>query len=321
MTWILFDISVARSGWTIDFKMSRPLSLTNSRHQQQLGALLKRGLSFVACFACVATLGGCHVLSPKQISTKSYNVAPELIQETGTQIETGKPNKLLDGAGWVIGIPGKIMLWDRRIENHKITADTIETSAEYLQANQLAHVKVRLNQYAPWDDFKRLCRNKTVAWPYRYTLGILSVGGETILPGRLFGGDHFNPFTQTVHVFSDVPAIALHELAHAKDFSRRKYPGTYALGYLFLPAYHETIASRDAFGYLYDHQDREGVIEANRILYPAYGTYIGSGLQWYAPAVATPLYYGTVLAGHVNGRMLSRDIDEHLDEYQRLMAR
>ncbi|WP_430452990.1 hypothetical protein [Rhodopirellula europaea] len=271
----------------------------------------------------VTTLGllsstGCHVLTPAHIPARPQYIAPELLNDSSSQVEFGEPHKVLDTAGWIWGIPDKILLWDHRVDNHHITAPTVETVASYLDENNLPHVKVRMNQYAPLQDFHRLRQNKTVAWPYRYTLGLLSVGGETILPGRFFGGDHFNPFTQTVHLYSDVPAIALHELAHAKDFTRRRYQGTYALAYMFFPTWHETIASRDVMAYLYDSDDRAGIIEANRILYPAYGTYVAGTASWFIPGGGTALYYGCVIAGHANGRMLSRDVDQHLADYHQM---
>lgn len=269
----------------------------------------------------LVTVAGCHVLSPQSIPSSPQYLAPELVESNEAPIEIGRPIQWLDTAGWIWGIPSKLLLWDRRVDNHRITEKTIATTADYLQTKNLPHLKVRMNQYAPIADFKRLRQNKTVAWPYRYTLGLLAVGGEAILPGRLIGGDHFNPFTQTVHLYSDIPAIALHELSHAKDFSRRKYQGTYALAYIVMPTWHETIASRDALAYLYDREDRAGIIEANRVLYPAFGTYVGGALGSFVPAQATPIYYGSVIAGHINGRLLSRDVDEHLREYRELFAR
>ena len=264
--------------------------------------------------------GGCHALSPKVISPSQQYISPELVSEDNKAIEIGRPIKWLDKTGWVLGIPGKLTLWDRRIDNHSITEPTVETAAEYLQANNLPHLKIRMNQYAPIEDFRRLRKNKIVAWPYRYTMGLVSLSSEALLPGRFFGGDHFNPYTQTVHIYSDSSAIVLHELGHAKDFARRKYQGTYALGYAFFPLWHETIASREAMGYLYEHDNREGIIEANRLLYPAYGTYVGNGIASIAPGAALPIFYGSVLAGHINGRMLSRKIDEDLRRYHEMFS-
>ncbi len=268
------------------------------------------GSSHLLLLIAIVACSGCRVLSPTAIPVKTQQIASELIDDNQPQIEMGRPQAVIDGVGWVVGVPSKLLLWDRRIDGHRISESTILAPADYLEHNNLPHVKVRANQYAPLDDWRRLRKNKTVAWPWRYTLGALSVAGETILPGRIVGGDHFNPFTQTIHLYSDVPAIALHESAHAKDFTRRKYQGTYAAAYLFVPLWHETLASEDVFHYLEGRGDVDRLIEANRILYPAYGTYVGNALGNFAPSYALPIYYGSVLAGHINGRILSRNLVE-----------
>ncbi|WP_417735985.1 hypothetical protein [Rosistilla oblonga] len=269
---------------------------------------LLAGLLAVAAIHC----SGCRVLAPVPIPVESQQMAPELVDSKSPQVEIGRPQPIIDGIGWVVGIPDKILLWDRRIDRHKISEETIDSTVDYLQANNLPHIKVRANQYNPLDDWHRLTQNKTVAWPWRYSLGALSVAGETIFPGRIIGGDHFNPFTQTIHLYSDVPAVALHEAAHAKDFTRRTYQGTYAAAYLFVPLWHETLASQDVFAFLEEREDRAGLVEANRILYPAYGTYVGSTVGNFFPAYSAPLYYTGVIAGHINGRMLNRELEQQM---------
>lgn len=248
-------------------------------------------------------------LRPREIDVSRVNVAPELVAATRkSPIERGKPRPLLDGVGWVFGIPSKIILWNRRVENHDVSARTEASIRQYLADNDLDHVKVRINQYAPLDDWRRLRANKTVGWGYRYTLGALSVAGEAILPGRLFGGDHYNPFTGTIHLYSDVPAIALHEGGHAKDFTRRSFPGTYALvtALPFGSLWPEAIATGDAIAYAGQQEDAELEREAYRILFPAYGTYVGGSIGDYATPVALPVYAGAIVAGHAVGRVQSR---------------
>ncbi|SMP65438.1 hypothetical protein SAMN06265222_10947 [Neorhodopirellula lusitana] len=274
----------------------------------------------VCLIASVWAMGGCQVLKPVPIPQAGYNIAPELMAANEKPVEIGQPQPIIDAIGWVWGIPDKILFWDRRVSRHKISEPTLLTVAEYVEENNLPHVKVRANQYAPLEDLKRLPKNKTVGWPYRYTLGVLSVAGEAILPGRIVGGDHFNPFTQTVHLYSDVPAIALHELGHAKDFTRRKWQGTYGLAYLVLPLWHETLASQDALAYLQAHGDNAGLAEANRILYPAYGTYVGGAIGDFVPDYAIPLYYGAVIAGHINGRMLNRKLPKSASQNAHVSA-
>lgn len=170
--------------------------------------------------------------------------------------------------------------------------------------NGLYDVKVRLNQYRPMDDWRRLVRNKSVAWPWRYTFGAIATAGETVFPGRLFGSDHYNPYTATIHLYSDVPAIALHEAAHAKDFSNREYPGTYAALYTLpiVPLWHERTATNDVLAYVEQRGELEPQQEAMRVLYPAYGTYAGSAAGIAAGPLSTPLYVAGVLIGHAAGR-------------------
>jgi len=248
---------------------------------------------------------GCqsHPLAPRKIPLAESHLAPQILDDA-PQIQRGKPRPIIDGIGWVAGIPGKLMLWDRRVDNHRIGLDTEVALDEYLQANQLEGVRVRLNQYRPGEDWVRLVRNKSVGPGWRYTVGTLSVLGETVFPGRIFGGDHYNPFTNTIHIYSDIPAIALHEGAHAKDFARRKWKGTYGVAYLLpaVPLYHESVATADVFAYLEEQGDRDAQAAAARILYPAYGTYAGSAAGSVVPSYASPLYWTGLLGGHVAGR-------------------
>ncbi len=254
---------------------------------------------------CV-TVGCSHFrgpLSPQSIAAMKVYESPELLNAE-PQIQRGERRKVIDGIGWVVGIPSKLVLWNRRVENHNVGVETEAAVAEYLQVNDLDTVRVRLNQYRPGEDWSRLARNKSVGAGWRYTFGALSVLGETVIPGRIFGGDHYNPFTNTIHIYSDIPAIALHEAGHAKDFARREWKGTYAFAYMLpvVPLYHESVASRDVVAYLEAIGTTEQRAAASRILYPAYGTYVGSAAGSFIPGYGSPLYYVGVVGGHIAGR-------------------
>lgn len=272
-----------------------------------------QGLTACAGYLLLATglLGalGCHPLTARRIDTSAIYDSPQLLDDQ-PQIQRGEPRKLIDGFGWVWGVPNKLLLWNRRMDNHHIGPETEAAIAGYLYDNDLPTVRVRLNQYRPGEDWRRLVRNKSVGAGWRYTLGTLSVLGETVIPGRLFGGDHYNPFTNTVHIYSDIPAIALHEGAHAKDFARRKWKGTYAVAYLVpvVPLYHESVASRDVVAYLETHGTPQQQAAAQRILIPAYSTYVGNAGGYALPNYGMPLFYGSVLAGHVWGYHESQQI-------------
>ncbi len=235
---------------------------------------------FIGCVLLGLALG-CAPLRPRPIDG-SRLILSEQLRDGSPQIQRGQPRKIIDAAGWVIGIPGKILLWNRRIDNHNISPRTEEAISNYLVCNSLDTTRVRINQYAPGDDWRRLVKNKRVAAPWRYTFGAVFTAYETVVPGRIFGGDHYNPFTDTIHLYSDVPAIGIHEAAHAKDFARRKYKGTYAAAYCLplVPLYHESLASGDALDWMELNHPPAEQREAYNVLYPAYGTYVGSALEW-----------------------------------------
>lgn len=230
----------------------------------------------------------------------------ELQEPPDAQIVRGRPNRVLDASDWIWpgSLLGKLILWDRRVDSHRIGDETEAVLQHYLDINELAYVKARLNQYAPRQEFRRLRHNKSVGAGWRYTIGLISWLQYTLLPGRFFGGDHYNPYTNTINLFSDIPAIAVHEGGHAKDFADRRWKGTYAVAYMipFVNLYHEALASNDALGYLMAHEDGDLQREGYRVMHPAYGTYVGGNTALLFPDYGFVIYSGSVLAGHVTGR-------------------
>ena len=59
-------------------------------------------------------------------------------------------------------------------------------------------------------------------------MGAISVIGYTVFPGRIFGGDRYNPYTNSLYLNSDVTALVLREAAYGKDIHSQKMPGTFA---------------------------------------------------------------------------------------------
>lgn len=271
-----------------------------------------RGLFISACLLGLFSGTGCArlaILKPRSIPN-SQLYQSERLADAQPQIQRGKRRPVLDGIGWVIGIPSKLLLWNRRVENHNIGEQTEQAIAQYLDQNNLSTVRVRLNQYHPMEDWRRLVRNDRVGAGWRYTFGAITVLGETIFPGRLIGGDHYNPYTDTIHLYSDVPVIALHEGGHAKDFARRNWKGTYAAVYALpiVPLYHESIATNDVLAYLEQHGTIEEQASARKVLFPAYGTYVGSAAGSVFPPASGPFFYGSLLAGHAIGRYQAHQV-------------
>jgi hypothetical protein len=209
----------------------------------------------------------------------------------------------IDALGNLLALPEKILLWNWRFNSHSVSENTEQVLVTYLNTKDLPlfqDAKFRLNEYAPQDDFKRLIKNHNVAWPYRLFIGFpVTLIAETLLPGRLFPwGDYYNPWTNTVHLYSDHPAVSLHEAGHVNDFSKKRFKGTYALVSVlpFVDLYLEWQASKETIVYLRDTNQRELELSAYKILYPAYGSYVGG---YIFPPIGTA---GGVILGHVAGR-------------------
>ncbi|OHB28587.1 MAG: hypothetical protein A2X84_03635 [Desulfuromonadaceae bacterium GWC2_58_13] len=242
------------------------------------------------------------------------------LRDRESQIERGRPIAFVDGLGhYFFSLPTKLILWNWSVENHRITPETEQALCDYLAANDLRQVKVRLNEYAPGGEWSRLVRNREIGGGWRYTLGVLSTVFYTIFPGRVFGGDHYNPYTNTISIYSDHPSIALHEGAHAKDFAQRELKGLYAASRMIplFPLYQEAWATGDAIGFHRDQQAAEAEKNDYRVLYPAYGTYIaGESLgiaSWFGPIsypVELAVQAAVAIPGHVVGRIKASQVDE-----------
>lgn len=225
-------------------------------------------------------------------------------------IKEGKRILILDWIGNLFGAFTKLILWNWKMERHWIREDTQGAIQEYLAVHQpeLGNLKIQLNRYAPQDDWSRLVHNGGVKWPYRLFIGSFMVLiFDTILVSRIFGFDYYNPFTHTVHLYSDIPSVALHELGHAKDFSDRRYRGSYGL-FRIIPGadlYQEYKATQHAFDFIREKQNIPREIEAYKILYPAYGTYMGGYLGFG--------YLIPVIGGHIWGRHEAGELKDKLE--------
>lgn len=234
------------------------------------------------------------------------------------QISFGRPNKVLDASDWIWpgSLLAKIILWNHKMDSHEISTQTVEAVQIFLEDNDLRDVKVRINEYSVGAELKRTVRNTSIGAGWRYTVGIIGWLGYTILPGRIFGGDNYNPYSNTINLYSDLPPVGLHEAGHSKDFAQRTYKGTYGVVYSVVPLfnlYPEYIASSEALSYLQAKGDRTELQNAYKLLYPAYGTYLGGA---FADVVVAPWIYaveaGIIIPAHIVGRNKAAHVPEHL---------
>lgn len=228
------------------------------------------------------------------------------------EVVQGNPSTVVDGLGWIVGIPRRIVLWDRRVDNHRVQPETMAEVATYAKVNELDGLCVRVNQYAPIDEWKRLAKNDQISPGWRYTVGALSLVGYTLIPGRVIGVDNYNPYTNSVYVYSDVPALAMEAAAYAKDVKHRDLPGTYAAvnSLPVVSVWHETINTQDTLEYLQTHGTYDDQREGLAILYPNYGASVGGAVGSLFGFTGV-FEIGGAVVGHMSGWHKAAQVDPH----------
>jgi hypothetical protein len=240
------------------------------------------------------------------------------LRQQEQQIERGRSVAMVDGLGhYLFSLPSKLLLMNWDVDNHNISYRTEDILQEYLTRNGLHNVKVRLNQYAPGGEWRRLFLNRDMPGFFRFTVGMFANIMYTIMPGRLFGGDNYNPYTNTINIYSDVPAIALHEGGHAKDFARknRNFRGWYAFMRILplMPLWQEAAATSDVISYSAEEEMVGELKDSYKTLYPAYLTYVaGEGLRWVAvePWLSYSIQFAATIPGHIVGRVKAALVEE-----------
>ena len=223
-------------------------------------------------------------------------------------VDYGMPNKTLDRIGWVIGLPSRIFPLHAGVNNHQVSDETRDALTKYLEENDLTDVCVRINQYDPKDEWRRLRENRRIAAGWRYTGGVFCHLHYTLFPGRIVGGDWYNPYTNSLYINSDVQALVLHEAAYAKDIHSRNYPGTYsAINHVpLLWLWRQTVCVNDILSYAQTEENWEIEQQTYHVVYPLIGAHTGMSVSPLAPFGFEPvLGLGGALIGHATGRTAS----------------
>lgn len=208
-------------------------------------------------------------------------------QKSDILIEVGSSNVLVDGIRNFLSIPVKLILWDSKVNSGNVSQETIEKMRDFLDEKGLHDVNVSVNQYKPQLVWQRTFTNPKTSFLSKCTVGLATCLMETLAIPKLTGlGDHYNPSSNTVHLFSNDTAIALHECGHAEDFNNRLNPILYGIAgrlpYIGMPCtlYHEFTATSNACTYLANRSLKD-LKQAFTLLTPAFATYC-------AAAICTP---------------------------------
>lgn len=219
-------------------------------------------------------------------------VADETLQRV--QVERGRPNPIIDTAGRALGLPNRIAIGKAGVDNHQITQATEMAVVNYLEQNRLGSVLVRSNQYSPIGELRRTIANDRIRPIWKTTFGTYNLLKYTLLPGRLTGGDWYNPYSDSLHIYSDEPTLAISRAAYAQDLRTRVNPGAYA-AIKDIPVAglaHETTATQLALQWYEDKPDQ--IDNAREILLPSYGASVGGQIASFVP-------YGEVVGRMIGG--------------------
>jgi hypothetical protein len=235
------------------------------------GAADRRLAGQSLCFLCVLASLGCATANYQYghfANTNSGEVVPASIT-----IERGEPDKTLDTMAYVVETPERVLPFLPQTKRHELSPETTEKLTTYLQSNDLADVKIQVNQYAPAEQWRMLRENHRISAGWRYTVGVCSVVGYTLFPGRVFGINDYNIYTNCLNLNSDRPAVLLREAAVAKDIHAQRWPGTYA-AFTALPGLaliRRTRSVNEVVSYAQFIKDWEIEKQAYRVLYPSLG--------------------------------------------------
>jgi hypothetical protein len=248
----------------------------------------------LACIVSLLALLGC--------ATSDYQYGnftgrpPEELTRTSLLIEQGGPDRTLDTMAYVVETPQRVLPFLPQVQRHELSPETTEKLTNYLRNNDLADVKVQVNEYDPAGQWRLLRENTRIAAGWRYTAGAWSLLSYTLFPGRVFGVNSYYIYTNTLNLNSDRPAVLLREAAVAKDIHSRRWPGTYA-AYTSLPGLaliRRMRSVNEVVSYARFVHDWETEKQAYRVLYPAVGMESTTlGVPIFSPLIAW--WYGPIL--------------------------
>lgn len=182
---------------------------------------------------------------------------------------------LFRGIGYIGSLPIKAFLMSWNMNNY-VKPDT-KKSIETLLENDpdIDGLTVRLNHTRPFGDVWRLFTEKQLR-ERNNILARIFFGMPTTLLGEFFAkftrSDYYNPYTKVAVLYSNVEAVAKHEIGHHRDFTRFNRDWIYSLSRILPPVmlYQEWKASKYAKWTL-EEQNR---YQFGRYLTPAYATYL-----------------------------------------------
>lgn len=201
------------------------------------------------------------------------------ISDDSNQLTVGSQHPRLDQAERWIHYPAE--KWKQWFPGDEPAVDpeesrrlAVRNAQEYLVLNELNDVKIDVRRYDPATQWRRLRENEHIHPVWKYTGGVMSHLSYTLLPGRVFRADSFNPYTNTLSLNSSDPSMALYTAAEAKIIYNRRYPGAYlaACRFPILGISKSVHVASDVLSYVRHRQDWELERELTPQIYSNFGS-------------------------------------------------
>lgn len=127
----------------------------------------------------------------------------------------------------------------------------VAAASNYLDNNSLKGVFIDVREYDPGQQWQRLVDNERVSPIWKFTLGSAYHLGYSILPGRAFGYDRYDPFTNTLSINSARPSNSLFTAGYVKKIYGQRYPGAYVAANLLpiMPLTRDVSIANDVLTY------------------------------------------------------------------------
>lgn len=230
-------------------------------------------------------------------------------------VDRGEPHPHLDRMRDVVEFPRRLFRFGRP-DTRPATDEVEQTVVTYLEKNDLTDVAVEVGEYDPSRQWQRLRENQRVGPLWKYSVGSLTVVGYSLLPGRVFGIDCYNPFTDTLCVNSRNPPKALFEAARAKALRGEQFVGS-SVVLSSLPVIRSVADIRqtsDVLSYLRTEEQWELETAAYPELYAGIGKEAVGLAGWFIPfSVGPGLGIGGRLLGSATGRVVASQRNQEIE--------
>lgn len=182
--------------------------------------------------------------------------------------------------GYIGSLPAKTLLMSWKMNNY-VTPETRKSIETILENDSgIDGLTVRINHTRPLKDTYRLFTEKQLMERNNF-FARLFLGMPTTIIGEFFAkftrSDYYNPYTRVAVLFSDIEAVAKHEIGHHRDFMRFNKDWVYSLTRLLPPVmlYQEWMAS--TYSKWTIEENNRG--QFGRYLVPAFALYVFVALK------------------------------------------